>query len=59
MNMFKIQNGDILNLDYIVSIRHRNNSSEYIVTLRDNTIFYISKQDYDDLCTYCLFNTNK
>lgn len=52
--MFKTQNGDILNLDYIVSIRHRNNPSEYIVSLRDNIIFYISKHDYDELCTRLL-----
>jgi len=58
MNMFKTQNGDILNLDYIISIRHRNNPNEYIVALRDKIIFYISKQDYDELCT-CLFSTNK
>ena len=43
MNMFKTQNGDILNLDYIVSIRHRNNPGEYIVALRDNIIFLYIK----------------
>jgi hypothetical protein len=52
--MFKTQNGDILNLDYIVSIRHRNNPNEYIVALRGNIIFYITKQDYDELCTRLL-----
>ena len=51
MNMFKTQNGDILNLDYIVNIRHRHNPSEYVVSLRGNSIVYISKQDYDELCT--------
>ena len=49
--MFKTQNGDILNLDYIVNIRHRHNPSEYVVSLRGNSIVYISKQDYDELCT--------
>lgn len=58
MNMFKTQNGDILNLDYMVSIRHRNSSDEYIVSLRGNIIFYISKQDYDELCAR-LFNPKK
>lgn len=58
MNMFKTQNGDILNLDYIVSIRHRNNPSEYIVALRGNIIFYITKQDYDELCIR-FFSTKK
>jgi hypothetical protein len=58
MNMFKLQNGDILNLDYIVSIKHINNPDEYIVYLRTNVVSYISKQDYDELCTR-LFSLNK
>jgi hypothetical protein len=56
--MFKLQNGDILNLDYIVSIKDINNPDEYIVWLPGNDICYISKQDYDELCTR-LFSLNK
>lgn len=58
MNIFKTQNGDIINFDYIVGIKHNKNPSEYIVYLRDKILIYISEQDYNELCAY-MFSPKK
>ena len=52
MNLFKTQNGDILNLGHLISIEIAGAGAfgNYKIYLRGNSIAYISKQDYNRLC---------